>query len=150
MSRFVLAEPTVEETPTPEPADYTSIYGNWSTYLASIATSLENIDDSLNTIEANSTLSKTALETIASNSTVTKEDITRLRDLADRTRDGLGIRTVQPYGEVSIAILWLLYMEKGRILDTDLASNEQLAENLARLNTILERIRANVSAEGSF
>lgn len=149
MSRFVIAEPPVEETTTPV-ADYTSIYGGWSTYLASIATSLENIDDSIDTVEANSTLSKTALETIASNLTVTKEDITRIRNLADRARDGLGIRTVQPYGEISIAILWLLYMEKGRIQDTELATSEQLTDNLSRLNTILERIRANVSAEGSF
>lgn len=104
----------------------------------------------------------TAIETIATNSTTIKDkigiiqdDISRIRDLGDRDEDGLGFRTIQPFGEIASAALWLLYIEKGKILDLDVNdqeinnlltqdlefNNELRQAALARMNQLIDRIK---------
>lgn len=113
----------------------------------------------------------TAAETIATNSTTIKDkmviiqdDISRIRDLGDRNEDGGGFRTVQPFGEIAIAALWFLYIEKGKILDLDLGDgeiNDLLTQNqdsnpalrqasIARVNQILDRLRNSGLNAGGF
>lgn len=88
---------------------------------------------------------------------IIQDDISRIRDLGDRDQDGLGFRTIQPYGEISVAILWLLYIERGKILELDLSSqqiNDLLTQpqdtnlelrqaSIARINQIIDRIKTS-------
>lgn len=100
---------------------------------------------------------KTDVDAIKTSIDIIQDDISRIRDLGDREEDGLGFRTVQPYAELSIGILWLLYIERGKILELNLDSikiNELLTQNqniagsaelrqasIQRLNQIIDLIK---------
>jgi len=100
------------------------------------------------------------IASLATDLSTIKDNIARIRDLGDREQDGLGFRTIQPYGEIGLAILWLLYIEKGKILDFDLetskitellntdqtGSSELRAASIARLQTLVDRLKSSFSA----
>lgn len=131
-----------------DPVDY-------SAYLARIADALEGIETQLEGIKTNTDTELTYLSTI-------KNDITRVRDLGDRSRDGTGFRTIEPYNELSLAILWLLYIERGKILefnlddatvtdllDNNLAGNEAVrSASIARAKQLFDRLKASFDAWG--
>lgn len=120
----------------------------WANTLLSAGKVIEN--KILNQIKTDTTLIESHMHTM-------QEDISRIRDLGDRNRDGYGFRVTYPYHEFSIAALWLLYIEQGKILDLDLNEsviNDLLSQDqtgnqavinasLSRLNSILSRIRTN-------
>lgn len=140
-----------------------SIAIDYTTYYARIATALETLATNSTTISTNIAGIKTDLDTISTNIATIKDDIHAVRSLGDKTLDGTGFRTVQPYHEISLAILWLLYIEKGKILELNLDSatiskllnidqtgNEDVrTASLARVQTLLARLKASFSAWGS-
>ncbi len=103
--------------------DPISIEIDYSGYFDRIATAME-------TIATNST-------TIAENTTQIKNDITRLKELGDHP-SGPGIRTIQPYGYIGTAILYLLYIKQGQILEEDFVGNNVESQSLQRFNEILD------------
>jgi hypothetical protein len=98
----------------------------------------ERIATAMETIATNST-------TIANNTTTIKNDITRLKELADHP-SGPGIRTVQPYGYLGNAILYLLYIKQAQILEEGFAGGNAQAESLTKFNEILDDMFANFDA----
>lgn len=105
---------------------------------------------------------KTDVDTIKTSIGIIQDDISRIRDLGDREVDGAGFRTIQPYGEIGLAILWLLYIERGKILEFDLddvkinellsndlnfTGNEQLrAASIERIRILISRLRGAFNA----
>jgi hypothetical protein len=93
--------------------------------------------------EENMVLQTAELTTISTDTTNMSTKITniddsidRIRSLGDRDEDGQGFRTIQPYGELSLAILWKLYIEEGQILDlADGLKDNELDEYLQQQNT---------------
>lgn len=152
-----------------DPVDYSAYLSSIASSLATIATnttsmktSLESIDASLESMDESLEGMKTNSDTIVSYLLTMKNDITRIRDLGDRNRDGNGFRTVQPYGEIGLAILWLLYIERGKILefeldeskiadllDNNLGGNEQVrAASIARVKELFGRLTGSFSEWG--
>jgi len=92
----------------------------------------------------------TALETIATNSTEINNNIDRLRQLGDHP-NGLGIRTVQPYGILGVAALYHLYINQGQILEDDEVSSSLQADSLAKYKQVIDQLLNNFDAnEGGF
>ncbi len=73
--------------------------------------------DNLQTIAVDTANMSTNSDTVAAKVTNIDDSIDRIRSLGDREEDGQGFRTIQPYGELSLAILWKLYIEEGQIPD---------------------------------
>lgn len=134
-----------------DPVDY-------SFYLSRIANALETIATNTTSMKTSLEGMKTNSDTIVSYLETIKLDITRIRDLGDRDRDGKGFRTLQPYGELGLAILWLLYIERGKILEfeldetkisdllnnNNLGGNEQVREaSIARVKELFGRLASN-------
>ena len=90
----------------------------------------------LTTISTDTTNMSTNSDTVATKVTNIDDSIDRIRSLGDRNEDGQGFRTIQPYGELSLAILWKLYIEEGQILDlADGLKDNELDEYLQQQNT---------------
>lgn len=121
--------------------DYTGYYERIATALETIATNSTAIKDSLESIEIKQSEISDHLDTQGTANNFASQ-IERIRSLGDRSGDGGGFRTVQPFGEIGAAILWLLYLEDGKILDKELASDEQLQASITRLSEILARARS--------
>lgn len=113
----------VDDTNPGVAIDYTPFYER-------IATAMETMATNSTTIANNTT-------TIATNTTQIKNDITRLKELGDHP-SGPGIRTIQPYGYIGNAILYLLYIKQGQILDEEFVGNNVESQSLQRFNELLE------------
>ena len=97
--------------------------------LTTISTDTTNMSTNSDTIATDTT-------TMATKITNIDDSIDRIRSLGDRNEDGQGFRTIQPYGELSLAILWKLYIEEGQILDlADGLKDNELDEYLQQQNT---------------
>ena len=97
--------------------------------LTTISTDTTNMSTNSDTIATDTT-------TMATKITNIDDSIDRIRSLGDRAEDGQGFRTIQPYGELSLAILWKLYIEEGQILDlADGLKDNELDEYLQQQNT---------------
>ena len=121
----------------------------------------ERISTAIEKIAANSTEIKSKLDAIEQHFNTSgpvnnfAEQLKRLRDLADKDKEGSGIRTISPYGELGQAMLWQLYIEKGRLLEFEIPDDEAAAllaadkENPAireaamnRLSVLIERYQS--------
>jgi len=103
---------------------------DYSAYYDRIATAMETVATNSTTIANNTTAIVTQLTAIA-------DDIDRLRELGDHP-SGPGIRTIQPYGYIGTAILYLLYIKQGQILEEELVGNNVESQSLKRFNEILD------------
>lgn len=91
--------------------------------------------DNLVTIAEDTANMSTNSDTVAAKVTNIDDSIDRIRSLGDREEDGQGFRTIQPYGELGLAILWKLYIEEGQILDlADGLKDNELDEYLGQQN----------------
>lgn len=99
----------------------------------------ERIATAMETIATNSTTIATNTTTIATQLTAIADDIDRLRTLADHP-SGPGIRTVQPYGYLGNAILYLLYIKQAQILEDGEAGANVQAEALGKFNELLDEM----------
>lgn len=99
----------------------------------------ERIATAMETIATNSTTIATNTTTIATQLTAIADDIDRLRILADHP-SGPGIRTVQPYGYLGNAILYLLYIKQAQILEDGEAGANVQAEALGKFNELLDEM----------
>lgn len=99
----------------------------------------ERIATAMETIATNSTTIATNTTTIATQMTAMADDIDRLRQLADHP-SGPGIRTIQPYGYLGNAILYLLYIKQAQILEDGEASNKEQSLSLKRFNELLDEM----------
>lgn len=115
----------VDDTNPGVAIDYTPFYER-------IATAMETMATNSTTIANNTT-------TIATNTTQIKNDITRLKELGDHP-SGPGIRTVQPYGYLGNAILYLLYIKQAQILEDGEAGANVQAEALGKFNDLLDEM----------
>jgi hypothetical protein len=105
---------------------------DYSAYYDRIATAMETVATNSTTIANNTTAITTQLTAIA-------DDIDRLRNLADHP-SGPGIRTIQPYGYLGNAILYLLYIKQAQILEDGEASNKEQSLSLKRFNELLDEM----------
>ena len=105
---------------------------DYSAYYDRIATAMETVATNSTTIADNTTAIVTQLTAIA-------DDIDRLRNLADHP-SGPGIRTIQPYGYLGNAILYLLYIKQAQILEDGEASNKEQSLSLKRFNELLDEM----------
>jgi len=78
----------------------------------------ETTDDQTGRLEAKWDLNTAELELI-------KEDINKLRNLADPDKIGTGIRTVQPWSEIGFALLYKKFIEEGGVLEIDADITEE-------------------------
>ena len=78
-----------------------------------------------------------------------ENDIIRLRDLADKEREGTGIITTSPFGYLGNAILYQLYVKQAQILEEPAASSESQVAALAELNTVVSELFNSLSPTGS-
>ena len=115
----------VDDTNPGVAIDYTPFYER-------IATAMETMATNSTTIANNTT-------TIATNTTQIKNDITRLKELGDHP-SGPGIRTIQPYGYLGNAILYLLYIKQAQILEDGEATNKEQSLSLKRFNELLDEM----------
>lgn len=92
-----------------------TIYSGWSAYFSRIADSLENIE----------------------------EDIDRLRVLADHP-NGPGIRTIQPYEEFTLSVLYSLYVKQAQAIADPDASAAGQAESLQKIQSIINEIKSTL------
>jgi len=111
--------------------DYTGYYDR-------IATAMETVATNSTTIANNTTAITTQLTAIAN-------DIDRLRELGDHP-SGPGIRTIQPYGYLGNAILYLLYIKQAQILEDGEANNKSQSLSLKKFNELLDEMFANFDA----
>lgn len=127
MSRFfIVPEPSNDNT------DETNQYYSTSNgYYSRIATALEGIRATHNTIESH-------MDEI-------RDDIDRIRELADHP-NGLGIRFVSPYSGLGTAILYHLYVNQAQILEDDEASPEEKAAALQKYQDVLNDLVSNFSS----
>jgi hypothetical protein len=109
--------------------------------LEAINTTLELILAQHTTVATNSTTVATNTSSIAAEIATIDTAIQRLRDLADHP-SGPGIRTVQPYGYLGNAILYLLYIKQAQILEDGEAGENVQAEALAKFNDLLDEMFA--------
>lgn len=99
----------------------------------------------------------TAMETIATNSTTIANEITtidnhieRLKTLGDHP-NGPGIRTVQPYGILGLAILYHLYINQGQILEDEEVSEALKSQSLIKYKEVIAELMSNFDPnEGGF
>lgn len=140
--------PQVTANPITNPVEYNAQLEALATYEAlmlpsalrlSITTAAKMLESAINkqTSIYDKHLSSIAasLETIATEATTTDDHIGRLRDLADKSKDGTGIRVTAPYGELSLALLWKTYIEEGFMIDLRNGLRDQ---DLVELDTDLE------------
>jgi hypothetical protein len=91
----------------------------------------------METVATNSTTIANNTTAIVTQLTAIADDIDRLRELGDHP-SGPGIRTIQPYGYIGTAILYLLYIKQGQILEEELVGNNVESQSLKRFNEILD------------
>lgn len=91
----------------------------------------------------------TAMETIATNSTTITTQLTAMADDIDNLRNlanSSGIRTIQPYGYLGSAILYLLYIKQAEILEEDFADRELQKKANKRFGKLLKEMFENFDA----
>lgn len=108
---------------------------DYSSYYERIAVATE-------TLATNSTTISNNISTIASQLTNMASDIDNLKTLANTS----GIRTIQPYGYVGNAILYLLYIKQAQILEEAEAGGNTQAEALQKFDQLLNEMFSNFDA----
>jgi len=126
----------VDDTNTGIAIDYTAFYER-------IATAMETIATNSTTIATNST-------TIAAEITTLDDHIERLKELGDHP-NGPGIRTVAPYGLMSTAILYHLYVNQGQILEDGDVSKQEKTDSVNKYQGIINDLIKNFDpTQGGF
>jgi hypothetical protein len=109
----------------------------------------ENVNDQTSRQEAKWDLNTAELSFHTAKFELIKEDIDKIRKLADPDEIGTGIRTIQPFGSLGLAILYDLYITKAQILADDNfpdASDEEQQKALKKFQDTLNQLFNNFNA----
>jgi HPt (histidine-containing phosphotransfer) domain-containing protein len=109
----------------------------------------ENVNDQTSRQEAKWDLNTAELSFHTAEFELIKEDIDKIRKLADPDEIGTGIRTIQPFGSLGLAILYDLYITKAQILGDDNfpdASDEEQQKALKKFQDTLNELFNNFDA----
>lgn len=109
----------------------------------------ENVNDQTSRQEAKWDLNTAELSFHTAEFELIKEDIDKIRKLADPDEIGTGIRTIQPFGSLGLAILYDLYITKAQILGDDNfpeASDEEQQKALKKFQDTLNKLFNNFNA----
>lgn len=88
------------------------------------------------------TISFSYLSRIADSHEKIEQDIDKLRMLADHP-DGLGIRTTEKHSDISLALLYLLYVTQAQaIADPDASASDQAA-SLQKIQNLIQEVQTN-------
>lgn len=80
-----------------------------------------------------------------------KDDVDKLRKLADPDEIGTGIRTVQPWSEISFALLYKKFIEEGAVLELDVEITEEQRQNaIERYKTYIDSFISNFNQYRGF
>ena len=79
------------------------------------------------------------------------EDVDKLRKLGDPDEIGTGIRTVQPWSEISFALLYKKFIEEGAVLELDVEiTEEQRQEALNKYKQYIDSFISNFNQYRGF
>ena len=79
------------------------------------------------------------------------EDVDKLRKLGDPDEIGTGIRTVQPWSEISFALLYKKFIEEGAVLELDVEiTEEQRQEALDKYKEYIDSFISNFNQYRGF
>jgi len=109
----------------------------------------ENVNDQTSRQETKWDLNTAELSFHTAKFELIKEDIDKIRKLADPDEIGTGIRTIQPFGSLGLAILYDLYITKAQILADDNfpdASDEEQQKALKKFQDTLNQLFNNFNA----
>jgi len=101
----------------------------------------KRIADNQDTIAVDTTRIADNQDTIASKTTSIDTSIDALKEAGDPRSTGDGIRTLQPYGEVGLSILYLLYIKQAQMIEDDYASQEDQLDSIERVREIITELR---------
>jgi len=125
-----------------------------ATQTTSIATESNRIADNQDTIATQTTSIATESnriadnqDTIASKTTSIDTSIDALKEAGDPRSTGDGIRTLQPYGEVGLSILYLLYIKQAQMIEENYASQEDQDASIDRLREIITELRQTFGSD---
>jgi len=122
--------------------------------ITDIATESNRIADNQDTIATQTTSIATESnriadnqDTIASKTTSIDTSIDALKEAGDPRSTGDGIRTLQPYGEVGLSILYLLYIKQAQMIEENYASQEDQDASIDRLREIITELRQTFGSD---
>lgn len=134
-----LFQPTVN-TPS---YDYGSIYNDIENRLEQIEQELSSIEQEISSIDTTLSGIAASLVTIAANSTVSANSLDRIKDLGE----GPGFRIKSPYEIFSMAPLYKLLIEEGKILELEDTTEGKKREALNKIVDYMREISNKIPKE---